>query len=181
MKNILVTLLLCLALCATGLAQNPADQPATKADVDRYLEAVHSHEMMDQMVVAMSKPMQKMLHEQYEKNKDRLPAGFEARTSKEMEDMLKDIPWDNMLEAMVPAYQKHFTKGDMDGLTAFYASPTGQKVMREMPGLMADSMEIMMPIINKHVEKVARRMQDEVLATLKESEKPKTPPPGQTK
>jgi hypothetical protein len=181
MKNILVTLLLCLALCATGLAQNPVDQPATKADVDRYLEAIHSHEMMDQMVVAMSKPMQKMLHEQYEKNKDRLPVDFEARTSKEMEDMLKDIPWDDMLEAMVPAYQKHFTKGDIDALTAFYSSPTGQKVMREMPGLMADSMEIMMPIMNKHVEKVARRMQDEVLATLKQSEKPHSPASDPTK
>lgn len=176
MKNLLVTLLLCLALCATGLAQNPADQPATKADVDRYLEAVHSHEMMDQMVVAMSKPMQKMLHEQYEKNKDRLPADFEARTSKEMEDMLKNIPWDDMLEAMVPAYQKHFTKGDMDALTAFYSSPTGQKVMREMPGLMADSMEIMMPMVNKHVEKVAHQMEEEVLATVKKSEKPQAPP-----
>lgn len=181
MKNILVTLLLCLALCATGLAQNPADQPATKADIDRYLEAIHSHEMMDQMVVAMSKPIQKMLHEQYEKNKDKLPADFEARTSKEMEDMLKDIPWDDMLEAMVPAYQKHFTKGDMDALTAFYSSPTGQKVMREMPGLMADSMEIMMPIMNKHIEKVTRRMQDEVLATLKESEKPHKPASSSTK
>jgi len=181
MKNILVTLLLCLALCATGLAQNPADQPASKADIDRYLEAVHSRDMMDQMVVAMSKPMQKMVHEQYEKNKDRLPADFEARTSKEMEDMLKDIPWDDMLQAMVPAYQKHFTKGDMDALTAFYSSPTGQKVMREMPGLMADSMEIMMPIINKHVEKVARRMQEEVLATVKESEKPHSPASVPTK
>jgi hypothetical protein len=175
MKNILVTLLLCLALCATGPAQNPADQPASKADIDRYLEAIHSRETMDQMVVAMSKPMQKMVHEQYEKNKDRLPADFEARTSKEMEDMLKAIPWDDMLQAMVPAYQKHFTKGDMDALTAFYSSPAGQKVMREMPGLMADSMEIMMPIINKHVEKVARRMQEEVLATVKESEKPHSP------
>jgi hypothetical protein len=177
MKKVLNALALCLVLCAPGLAQNAADQPATKADVDRYLDAVHSHEMMDQMVVAMSKPIQKMLHEQYEKNKDKLPADFEARTSKEMEDMLKDIPWEDMLQAMVPAYQKHFTKGDMDALTAFYSSPAGQKVLREMPGLMADSMEIMMPIISKHVEKVARRMQDEVLASVKESEKPAKPNP----
>jgi uncharacterized protein len=181
MKNVLTILVLCLALCATGLAQNPADQPATKADVDRYMEAMHSHQMMDQMVVAMSKPIQKMLHEQYEKNKDKLPADFEARTSKEMEDMLKQIPWDEMLQAMVPAYQKHFTKGDMDGLTAFYSSPTGQKVLREMPGLMADSMEIMMPIMTKHIEKVAKRMQEEVLATVKESEKPHIPASAPTK
>lgn len=180
MKNILTTLVLCLALCAPVLAQNAADQPASKADVERYMEAMHSHQMMDQMVVAMSQPIQKMLHEQYEKNKDRLPADFEERTSKEMEDMLKDIPWDDMLQAMVPAYQKHFTKGDMDSLTAFYSSPTGQKVLREMPGLMADSMEIMMPIMTKHIDKIAHRMQEEMLATLKESEKPHNPVSGRT-
>jgi hypothetical protein len=69
----------------------------------------------------------------------------------------------------------------MDALTAFYSSPTGQKVMREMPGLMADSMETMMPIMNKYVEKVEHHMQDEVLAALKESEKPKAPASGPTK
>jgi len=46
-----------------------------------------------------------MMHEQYEKNKDKLPADFEARTGKELEQMLKNMPWDEMLEAMVPAYQ----------------------------------------------------------------------------
>ena len=53
--------------------------------------------------------------------------------------------------------------------------------MREIPGLMADSMEIMMPIINKHVENVARRMQDELIAKVKESEKPHTPASNSTK
>jgi hypothetical protein len=54
-------------------------------------------------------------------------------------------------------------------------------VMREMPGLMADSMETMMPIMNKYVEKVAHQMEEEVLATMKESEKPKAPTSGPTK
>jgi hypothetical protein len=39
----------------------------------------------------------------------------------------------------------------------------------------------MMPIMNKYVEKVEHHMQDEVLAALKESEKPKAPASGPTK
>jgi hypothetical protein len=45
-----------------------------------------------------------------------------------------------------------------------------------MPGLMADSMETMMPLIQQHVEKVTARMQDEVTAMLKEAEKPSSTP-----
>ena len=33
------------------------------------------------------------------------------------------------MQAMVPAYQKHFTKGDIDNLVAFYSSPTGEEVI----------------------------------------------------
>jgi len=178
MKNILITVVMCLALCATGLAQqNPADLPATQADVDRYLQAMHSREMMAQMVEAMSKPMHKMMHEQYLKDKDKLPPDFEARMNKMMDDMLKDMPWDEMLQAMAPAYQKHFTKGDMDALVAFYSSPTGQKVLREMPALMADSMETIMPIMRQHIDKVTVRMQQEVVAMMKESQKAPAPAP----
>jgi hypothetical protein len=80
MKRILITLALCLAVASTALAQQTAtDPPATKEDVQRYLDVMHMHEMMQQMVEAMSGPLHKMVHEQYLKDKDRLPPDFEAR------------------------------------------------------------------------------------------------------
>jgi hypothetical protein len=62
-----------------------------------------------------------------------------------------------MMQAMVPAYQKHFTKADMDNLVAFYSSPTGEKLLREMPSIMAESMQDMMPIMTKYTESVKQR------------------------
>ena len=64
----------------------------------------------------MIKPMHQMIHEQFMKDKDKLPSDFEARMKKMMDDSMKSFPWDEMMQAMVPAYQKHFTKGDMDTL-----------------------------------------------------------------
>jgi hypothetical protein len=84
-----------------------------------------------------------------------------------MDDMVKNFPWDDMMKAAVPVYQKHFTKGDIDALVAFYASPTGQKMLREMPALLAESMEAMMPIIQGHIEKVSSRMQTEMADMIK--------------
>jgi hypothetical protein len=151
--------------------QNPADAPATQADVEKYLAVTHARQMMNQMVEAMAKPMDQMVHEQYLKHKDVLPPDYEQRAKKSMHQMLSEMPWDQIIQAMMPAYQKHFTKGDLDALTAFYSTPTGQKILREMPGLMADSMQAMAPLMQEHVEKVTLHMQQEMTAMLKEAEK----------
>jgi hypothetical protein len=176
-KRVCFILAVCLIVSLPGLAQQiPADVPATQADVEKYLATTHVREMVGQMMDAMTKPMDKMVHEEYLKHKDVLPPDYENHLNKIMHDMLTDMPWEQIIQAMVPAYQKHFTKADMEALTAFYSTPTGQKVLREMPGLMADSMEIMMPLIQQHVEKVTARMQDELTAMMKDAEKPSPAP-----
>jgi hypothetical protein len=123
------------------------------------------------MIAVMSAPMHQMVHEQYMKDKERLPSDFEAQTNQRVDAMIKDMPWDDMTQAMVPSYQKHFTKGDMETLTAFYTSPTGEKVLREMPAIMAESMRTMTPIMQKHMEAVNRSVQQQIAEMVKQSEK----------
>src|SRR6266478_4237193 len=171
MKRFLLTLAICLAFVKAGAAQqSAANAPATKEDVQKYLGVVHSREMMAQMVEAMSKPMHQMVHQQYMKDKDKLPADFEARMNKMMDDTMKAFPWDEMLQSMVPVYQKHFTKGDVDALVAFYGAPTGQKLLKEMPQMLSESMQSMMPLLQKQMAAMQERGQEEVIAMLKESD-----------
>jgi uncharacterized protein len=168
MKHILIGVILCLSLACSGLAQDTgANAPASKEDVERYLQAVHSQDMMRKMMDAMTKSMQQMNHDRYLKDKDKLPADFEARTNKMMDDMMKDMPFDEMMQAMVPTYQKHFTKGDMDGLVTFYTSPTGQKLLREMPAITAEAMTAIMPIMRQHMDAMSRRLQQQTDEMLK--------------
>ena len=159
-------------VCVPAFAQqqDPRDAPASKEDVERYLEVMHSREMMTQMTDAMLKPMHQMLHEQFLKDKDKLPADFEARMNKLMDEFMKSFPWDEMLQSMVPVYQKHLTKRDIDAIVAFYSAPTGQKLLKEMPQMVGESMQAMMPIMQKQMESMQARVQEEVMAMLKESE-----------
>src|ERR1700676_1921932 len=121
MKRFVLATVVLLCASSIGFArQDAADSPATKEDVQRYLEVMQSREMMTRMIDAMMKPMHQMMHEQYEKDKDKLPADFEARRKKSLEIYLKKFPWDEIVQAMVPVYQKHLTKGDVDHLVAFY-------------------------------------------------------------
>jgi uncharacterized protein len=116
----------------------------------------------------MSKPMHKMLHEQYLKAKDKLPADFEDRMNKVMDNMMNEMPFDQMMDAMIPTYQKHFTTGDMEALTAFYSAPVGQKVLRELPSIMSESMESIMPLMRKNIERMTEQVQDQVAQMMKQ-------------
>jgi len=180
MKRFLIAVILSLAFCWNCVAQQAAtnnDAPASKEDVERYLEAINYHDMLNKMIDVMSVPMHQMVHEQYMKDQDKLPADFEAQTNQKVDAMIKDMPWDDMTQAMVPSYQKHFTKGDMDTLTAFYTSPTGEKVLREMPAIMAESMRTMTPIMQKHMEAVNRSVHQQIAEMLKQSERTQSQSP----
>ncbi len=177
----LVLILGFVSAVGTHAQQSPKDAAATKEDIEKYFNVMHSREMMTKIVDAMSKPMHQMAHEQYLKNRDKLPADFEARMNKTMDDMMKSFPWDEMLDAMVPVYQKHLTKGDVDALLTFYGTPTGQKLLRDMPAITQEAMESMMPLLRKHMDAMAGRVQQEIAQMTKNSmakpdQKPKATP-----
>jgi uncharacterized protein len=171
-KHFLLSLTMCVVFAATVMAQQDASSaPATKEDVERLLSIMQSPERMNQMMAAMVQGMHQMAHQEYLKDKDKLPAGFEEQQNKMMDDMFKNMPWDEMIQAMVPAYQKHFTKGDIDSLVTFYSSPIGQKVLRELPAVMTDAMQSVMPIMENYMGTMKERIDRERAAALKESEK----------
>jgi hypothetical protein len=172
MKRLLSALGMVFVLSWTCIAQtSAADAPATKEDVERYLQVVHSHDTMKKMAVAMAQGMRQMLHEQYLKHKDNLPDDYESKMTARMDDMFESMPWDEMIQAMAPVYEKHFTKGDIDSLVSFYSSPTGQKMLREMPSIMTESMQSMTPIMMKYVETVQKRLQKDTDVMIAQSKK----------
>lgn len=170
MKRILLATLLCLSTSVVCSAQQTAsDTRATKEDIQKYLEAIHSREVTMQMIDAMAKPQRQFIHEQYLKNKDKLPPDFEDRMTAEMDRLMKSFPWDEMLQATVPVYQEHFTKGDVNALVAFYGTPTGQKILRELPAIMSESMQAMMPLLQKQLDAMTEHMQQQVAQMMKGS------------
>ncbi len=58
---------------------------------------------------------------------------------------------------MVKIVSKHFTKAEIDAMTAFYGSPEGQAIQRKMQGYMADISLHVIPIIRKSVTDVMEK------------------------
>ncbi|RDS86587.1 DUF2059 domain-containing protein [Dyella psychrodurans] len=46
---------------------------------------------------------------------------------------------EQLIKAMIPAYQHHFTADEVAGLIKFYRSPLGQKLVSEMPATMTEA------------------------------------------
>ncbi len=170
MKPFFYAVTACLLLAAGLAAQQVAtDTPATKEDVERYLEITHARDTTKQMMEVIRKQTHDMMRAKLSKQALKLPPDFEARMDKMMDDMLKDFPVEEMLQAMVPVYQKHWTKGDVEAMIAFYSSPTGQKILKELPATMAEAMQAMAPIVQKQMDRIMERVQQEVAQVLKDS------------
>jgi hypothetical protein len=76
------------------------------------------------------------------------------------EDLIKNFPLDEMLNDMIPVYQRHFSKSEIDALTAFYSSPPGQKFLHEMPAVTAETMRAVYPRIQAQVDAALKRAEE---------------------
>ncbi len=97
-----------------------------------------------------------------------------------MDDTFTDLPVDELIDAMIPAYQKHLTKGDVEALIAFYSSPTGQKYLKELPAIQADSMQATSGVIQKMMAKMEDRLQSEIAQAHKANDGNSKPQPQTT-
>jgi hypothetical protein len=64
-----------------------------------------------------------------------------------------------LVDMLVPIYEKHLTDADLDALIAFYSSPAGRRYVEKQPLIAADSM--------KAGQEFGARLAREVIAELK--------------
>lgn len=164
-----VALLICLALaCVSYAHQNDADAPASKEDIQRYMDTMHMRDMMTNMMQTMKPAMHRMFQDQI-KDLPSVPPDFQARIEKMMDTTLDSIPVDEFLDAMAPIYQKYLTKGDVAALTAFYGTPTGQKILKETPAMTAEAMGASSGIMKKAMATMQEQVKEQIAQMQKQN------------
>jgi uncharacterized protein len=170
MKHLTAVLALCLFSATACVAQqSAADQPATKADIDRYYETMHVRELIKNMMAAMSQQMVKLTHDQLQKTPN-LPPDAQEKIDKMMKDMMTNMPTDELLDAMEPVYARHFTKGDIDALVVFYSTPTGKKMLAELPAMTQEAMQASSAVMQKYMEHAMQEVQDQIAQMQKDAQ-----------
>ena len=140
-------------------AQAPAvaDDPATREDIINLFAVMKSHNQIHAVMDAMFKQQRLITHDLIKKQYPDTSEEEFQRLDSFMDDFAKTFPLDGMMDDMIPVYQKHLSKTDVEAMTAFYSGPTGQKLLREMPAMMTDSMQAMAPRLQQMMEKMRQR------------------------
>ncbi len=55
-----------------------------------------------------------------------------------MDTLFSDFPMNDIMNDMIPVYQKHVSKADLQAMTEFYSSPAGQRFLDEQPKMMQE-------------------------------------------
>ncbi len=161
MKLLLSTCLLACSLFAGAQTTvSIAPDAASKEDVRKLFDVMASREQMSQLMQQVFAQMQKMNREEIKKRRPEVTEAELTRMDQQSEDLIKSFPLDEMLNDMIPVYQRHFSKSEIDSLTAFYSSPPGQKFLHEMPAVTAETMRAVYPRIQAQVDAALKRAEE---------------------
>jgi hypothetical protein len=160
-KSMLCACLLAMTMCAGAQTAVPvAPEAVSKEDVKKLFDVMASREQMAQMMQQLFTQMRTMNREQLKKKHPEVSDAELARRDRESEDLIKNFPMDEMLNDMIPIYQRHFTKADIAALIAFYSSPAGQKFLHETPAVTAETMRAVYPRIEAAVDAAMKRAEN---------------------
>jgi len=173
-KIMLGTLCFALVVSAASNAQTPTNSDVPdKAQIMQFLDLMHAKTQMIQIMEGMEKQM-RLGAEQGFKHKvpDATPEQL-AKVDAMFDGLYKDMPIDEMVDAVVPIYQKHLTKSDLAAVTAFYSSPTGQKILKEMPAIMSEGMQAGGEIGRRVFLEKAQKLDKQIAELVKETNETK--------
>jgi len=148
-------------------------EPASREDVQNLFAVLNLDRMMKVTMQAAAEQVKTNLPEIMKQQNIEIPKDqLDAMT----EDMFHDYPMKEVLDSMVPVYQKHLNKADVANIVAFYQSPTGQKMLNEMPEMSKEAMQAANPVMKEWMSSLMQRMQDKArsLARQNASRKPET-------
>jgi uncharacterized protein len=166
MMRISALLFAVVLLLTPGFAQQPAQQtrkaaapplPAdapSKEQLMRLFDVMEIQKQMGSMVEAVSSNIEKVMPSGMGELSPSQKTAMESLNNEMFAKMMAPDFIDTYLAAMIPIYQRHFTKTDVDELISFYASPVGRKFLREQPLLTRESLEKVLPLMQNRIQDV---------------------------
>ena len=149
--RILITFVL-LMCCSQSYAQKssaPTQQPASKQattarkqapseapSTEEVLKLLNMLQISDDLKITLDTMKTQMKHgsEQLLREKIAQPTADQLKQVNDIVDQeFAGISMDDLIRDVVPVYQRHLTRSDVEALIAFYSSPVGQKLRREQP------------------------------------------------
>lgn len=167
MQRISQLLLLVVLALSPAWAQESTsnDAPATKEDIQQLFTTLHIRDQMHEIVQISAKESMEAVRESLKQKLPNLSDNDLDRATSMTDAFLKNLDLNGMLDDMVPVYQRYLTKNDVAAMSAFYETPTGQKLLRNQPAMTAEAMKAVQP----RMEKMMGSLMDQAEKAARES------------
>lgn len=168
-----IALLGCSLICnAQKSAENPSASDApTREEVMKFLDLMHTRAQMTQVLDGMAAQFKQGAEQGFKKKVPNATPEQLAKVDALFGNIFKSLPIDEMVEAIIPIYQKHLTRADLGAATAFYSSTAGQRILKEMPAISSEAMQAGGQIGQRSFGAMADKFDQQVDELVKESTK----------
>jgi len=167
-------LLAILSLLVISAAAQAA--PPSEASVNRLLDAMQVDKVLD-AIKPQLEGMMKQMEQQAQSGKTLSAADqkvFDKFHARVIAIMNKNLTMATLRPQYVRIYAQNFSQEEVDGMTAFYESPTGKAVVTKLPGVMqtvmAEMPKTLAPMMQE-MQKAGKDMSDELAAQHKQGAK----------
>lgn len=165
MRRTFAVAIISIALAAAAHAQDVSRQALAEELLNQMnmRDSIEkSFAMVKRMVPAQMEQMQRT------SGQTNSSASYTNQMNAVMDLMSKELSWDNLKGDYIALYAETFSVDELQGLLAFYKSPTGAAFLKKQPELMQRSMEL------------SQRMMRQVLPKLQALSKPAQAAPATT-
>jgi hypothetical protein len=141
----------------------PADAP-TRDQVMTLLELLQVRKNMAAVMGSMKQIMRDAAEQSFRERVPNPTPKQLAALHGMFDDIIDAMSVDDLISAIIPIYQRHLTKTDIEELIRFYSSPVGQKLLREQPQIIQESMQAGVAVQQARMDeikaKIAQRAQE---------------------
>jgi uncharacterized protein len=129
------SILLSLTLVGVCCAQDASDDAAKHQDTKRLMEAVGTTQLLQQMIDQTLEQQLRMLR----RSRPEVPPHF-------WDDFMKEARQEaspqELMDLIVPIYDRHFTHDEILQMISFYETPLGKKISATLPEIQQESLQV---------------------------------------
>lgn len=107
-------------------AQSQTDQGAKRADIRKLIDLTGAANVSADTLRRIIEPLR---------------SGFPQVPDEFWNTFIKEVHSDELIDLVVPIYDKYYTRDEIQDLTRFYQSPVGQKTIKVLPMLSAEAID----------------------------------------
>jgi hypothetical protein len=172
-KAFVISIVLYMSSFALGQVAD-SNRPATKQDVLEMFQEMRFEQQMKGIQQSVSQQLQGMANQMMQRSdyKNLTPEKqkqFQDLMEEEMRHSINVYPVSEMIEDFAPVYAKYLTKADVKGITDFYHSPAGKKLLDISPNVSQEAMAIIGPKMQERMMKSMEEMQQRAREIFGES------------